>query len=83
MPCVGIVKKRFVCGMRHILLPPPPPPAPQAGAGADAGAGPPPLALQLAPPAAAAYPPGARVVHGRNRDYLLLPIGQVGGPPCL
>lgn len=32
--------------------------------------------LRLAPPAAPAYPRGARVLHGRNRDYLLVPLGQ-------
>lgn len=36
-------------------------------------------AFLLAPPAAAAYPPGARLLHGSNRDYLLLPYGQVRG----
>lgn len=33
----------------------------------------------LAPPAAPAYPPGARLLHAPNRDVLLLSIGQVGG----
>lgn len=37
-----------------------------------------PAAFVLATPAAPAYPAGARVLHGRNRDYLLVPIGQVG-----
>ena len=31
----------------------------------------------LAPPAARAYPPGTRLLRGGNRDYLLVPIGQV------
>jgi hypothetical protein len=31
----------------------------------------------LAPPAAAAYPRGTRLLHGSNRDYMLVPIGQV------
>lgn len=34
-------------------------------------------AFLLAPPAAPAYPPGSRLLHGRNRDYLLVPYGQV------
>lgn len=33
--------------------------------------------LRLAPPAAPAYPRGARVLHGRNRNYLLVPLGQI------
>lgn len=33
--------------------------------------------IHLVPPAASSYPPGARLLHGRNRDYLLVPIGQV------
>lgn len=34
------------------------------------------VALRLVPPAAPAYPRGARVLHGGNRDYLLVPLGQ-------
>lgn len=33
--------------------------------------------FHLAPPAAPAYPRGARVLHGHNRDYLLVPLGQI------
>ncbi|EFN58808.1 hypothetical protein CHLNCDRAFT_56904 [Chlorella variabilis] len=33
--------------------------------------------IHLVPPAASSYPPGARLLHGRNRDYLLVPIGQI------
>ena len=34
-------------------------------------------AFRLAPPAAPAYPRGARLLRGRRRQYLLVPIGQV------
>lgn len=41
-------------------------------------------AFVLAPPAVPGYPPGARRLHGANRDYLLVPLGQVwvGEGPC-
>ncbi|GAB4818253.1 hypothetical protein N2152v2_005299 [Parachlorella kessleri] len=33
--------------------------------------------LRLGPPAAPKYPPGARLLKGNNRSYLLLPLGQI------
>ncbi|PSC73151.1 hypothetical protein C2E20_3677 [Micractinium conductrix] len=41
-----------------------------------AGAGPG-VAFRLAPPAAAAYPPGTRLLRGGTKDYLLVPLGQI------
>lgn len=38
--------------------------------------------FHLAPPAAPAYPRGARVLHGHNRDYLLVPLGQASSTTC-
>lgn len=38
--------------------------------------------FELVPPAAGAYPRGSRVLHGGTRDFLLVPIGQVGVCGC-
>ncbi|KAL4434022.1 hypothetical protein ABPG75_000463 [Micractinium tetrahymenae] len=49
--------------------------AAETGAGSRPGSAA--AAFQLAPPAAPAYPRGARVLNGHNRDYLLVPLGQI------